>query len=62
MMASERNSGVLDVDDPWDGDGFYRYRRFKVRNPGQKGNRPRRRTIRAKEAAIFRRELTTNQH
>jgi len=25
MLQSPRNRGVYDVDDPWDGDGFYRY-------------------------------------
>jgi len=52
MMASERNRGVLNIDDPWDDDGFSQYRRFKQRGKsGLSGKRTIRRAIRAKEKA-----------
>jgi len=54
MMASERNRGVLNKDNPWDDDGFSSYRRFKKRGgSGLSGKRPLRRAIRAKEKTLW---------
>jgi hypothetical protein len=59
MSASRRNRGRLGVDDPWDDDGFYRYRRFKKRQvTGKSGKRPWRRAIHTIEKRIWRREET----
>lgn len=57
MMASERNRGILDADNPCDDDGFSSYRRFKQRGKsGLSGKRPLRRNIRAKEKVRWIRE------
>jgi hypothetical protein len=59
MLASARNRAVRKVDDPWDGDGFYRHRRFHGnRKAGATtGKRGWRRALRSKEKTEFRRSL-----
>lgn len=59
MLAAKRNRGVLGVDDPWDDDGFWAYRRFKGNRRGGSptGGRAWRRSIRAKESRRVRDEV-----
>lgn len=57
MMSSRRNRGTLALDDPWDDDGFYAYRRFKVsRKSGKSGKRLWRRAIRTIENRTWKKE------
>lgn len=47
MLASKRNRGIRKVDDPIDGDGFYRHRKFKAsQKSGLSGKKIRRRALR----------------
>lgn len=56
MMASPRNRIRFDVDNPIDGDGFYRFVQFKTGNRARKGGRIRRRAIWARENRAWKRE------
>lgn len=59
MMSANRNRSVLGVDNPIDGDGFWRYRSFKGnrRTGSATGGRGWRRAIRAKEREAVAREI-----
>lgn len=50
MLASPRNRGMQNVDDPWNDDGFYTHRHFKgSRKTGKAtGKRGWHRTLRSK--------------
>ena len=63
MLASPWNRGIWNVDDPWDGDGFWTHRRFKGNRKGgaATGGRGWRRVLRKKEKTEFRREVRDDQ-
>lgn len=50
MLASARNRGMQNVDDPWNDDGFYTHRRFHGNRAAgaATGKRGWHRTLRAK--------------
>lgn len=57
MLASSRNRGILGIDNDYDSDGFWSYRSFKAKRiSGKSGGRVERRTLRAKEKRIWRKE------
>lgn len=59
VMSSPRNRSRFGVDNPWDDDGFWRYRKFKARRrTGQPtGGRMWRRSLRANEKEIVRADI-----
>lgn len=63
MMASDRNRGILSVDNRFNDDGFWTLRKFhgKRRTGAATGGRGWRRTLRAKEKSIIRRSITSDQ-
>lgn len=59
MMSSPSNRAKLGVDDPWDDDGFWAFRRFKGNRKGgaPTGGRAWRRIVRAREDRRVKREI-----
>lgn len=56
MLSSRRNRGVSGIDDPWNDDGFYRWRKFKAHNPAQKSKRIWRRALRRWEKRMWQKD------